>query len=141
MNVLNRQQLKGLVLNDFKSSVLTHSDFERAVGEVLLSIVEKLPATDAAGKTYSVSKIKKLINVDGNNEQILAALNYLSTSRIDLFKHSWFLMSEEYSIELDESDFAEVMARNAIAHPETGLMIHDAKKHVFLSFTRVAGFE
>lgn len=141
MKMLNRQLLKEHVVSDYHNSFIKLNEFDEAIGSLLLDIVEKLPQKEAVGKAYSVGKVRKLVKTDIPNEQILAALNYLTTSRAGLFKTSWFLMDEDYSIELETDEFASVMSHNQIAHPETGEIIENAKEHVFLLFIRVADFE
>jgi len=141
MKMLNRQLLKERVVSDYHNGSIELNQFDEAIGALLLEIVEKLPQSEAEGKAYSVGKVRKLVETNIPNEQILAALNYLTTSRAGLFKTSWFLMGEDYSVELEVDEFSRVMSSNQIAHPETGEIIENAKECVFLLFIRVADFE
>jgi hypothetical protein len=148
--MLNRQQLKNIVSDDFSNSHLALSEFDSVVERLSLEIIQVLPPRCAPGKTYSVRKTQQLFQkysqgdhlvLDASREQILAALNYLSTSKVSLFKPTWFLIGDEYPLELDETDLESVFFSNEVTNPETGELVQNAKDRVYLSFTRVANLD
>lgn len=141
--MLSRQTLKHFVDGDF--SFVNNDPRQREIYDLATKIIYSLPASEAKGKTYSVKKIMSITDATTEPESVIAALNYLSTSKFELFRHVWFFSDEDEEAdcihELTLDDLSFVKSENVLSHPVTGERIENAKKYVYLSYERMADLD
>lgn len=73
-------------------------------------------------------------------EELGVVTQYLSGSRASFFNSGFEYSDYEDCFTLDDDNCHYVMSENAIAHPETGHIIHNAKDNVYMFFVVAENF-
>ncbi|KGK02586.1 hypothetical protein [Pseudoalteromonas sp. ND6B] len=128
--MMNYQKLVKIANDDWESVPKLAYACERFID----AIKENNPS---ALHHMTFSTIKDLIDLDLNSTEVVRVTQYLCGEKLQLLEAGFEYITDEESFILDEDNCYYAFSENAIAHPETGNLISDVKKDIYMFFNLI----
>ncbi|MCU8257232.1 hypothetical protein M2G94_04520 [Vibrio vulnificus] len=125
--MMNYQKLVDIAKEDWKSN----PNLAEACEKIICAVSEK---PSSAFRHMTFSTIKGLIDSDINTQDVVRVTQYLCGERIQLLEAGFEYITNEESFILDDDNSHYALTENAIAHPDSGDVIHNVKKNIFMYF-------
>ncbi len=126
-------------LTDFEIQLrkALHDDNQRTV-ELCLQIVRSLlELPDEEGQFLTYTSLQKLAHVETIDSQLVSAIAFLTSSSLAvLHPRGQFVDDNGNEFTLDDVEFHELIVKGTVVHPETGVVIRDAKEFVVPFFEK-----
>ena len=100
------------------------------IGVNLAEKVLNLPEKSAQLLTYNT--LMKLVSKDKLDEEFVAAINYLASSKLAILKvHALFIDDNDDEYELSDEEFQDFLTTHTVVHPITGDLLENATDFVY----------
>lgn len=103
-----------------------------AVGSVCLRIIDYVSKTPPHQLQFLTFRaLSEIAGKDTVDYDLVAAANFLSSSRLAIFEaHAMLIDEDEREHELSPEEFAEAKNAGLLIHPETGDPVPDFESHI-----------